>query len=107
MNKAKPLDPQIIFTIGHSNHDLGKFPGLLKQNGIEVVVDIRSNPYSRFAPRFNKTDVYNTLHNNGIKYLFLGKEPAGLAIGRFITPKGMLCILVLLRPLHFLRVLRG
>ena len=66
-----------IFTIGHSNHELREFVDLLKSNEIEVLVDIRSNPYSRFAPRFNKEHFKNVIQAAGIKYLFLGKELGG------------------------------
>ena len=67
----------IVFTIGHSNHELQKLIDLLKFNEIEVVVDIRSNPYSRFAPQFNKDDFKKAIQAAGIKYLFLGKELGG------------------------------
>lgn len=42
-----------VFTIGHSNHELGEFLGLLKRQGIEALVDVRSHPRSRYAPRFD------------------------------------------------------
>ncbi len=66
-----------IFTIGHSNHELGRFIQLLKGNKIEVLVDIRSNPYSRFASQFNKDNLTKAIQANGLKYLFLGKELGG------------------------------
>ena len=46
-----------IFTIGHSNHELEKFLQLLKTNSVEALVDIRSNPYSRFASQSNKDNL--------------------------------------------------
>ena len=66
-----------IFTIGHSNHSAEKFVGLLKQNGIEVVADVRSQPYSRHAPHFSAKDIEAILWDNGIRRLFLGFELGG------------------------------
>ncbi len=43
-----------IFTIGHSNHDMLHFLGILRRHRIEMLVDVRSEPYSRYAPQFNK-----------------------------------------------------
>lgn len=43
-----------VYTIGHSNQPTEAFLDLLRQHGIEVVVDVRSAPYSRFVPQFNK-----------------------------------------------------
>jgi len=53
-NNTKPIERKTLFTIGHSNMDLNSFVKLLKDNTIEVLVDVRSNPYSRFASHFNK-----------------------------------------------------
>ena len=44
----------LIYTIGHSNHTLEAFLSLLRLHRIEVLIDTRSAPYSRFAPQFNK-----------------------------------------------------
>lgn len=66
-----------IFTIGHSNHRLEKFISLLKSNEIELVVDIRSRPYSRFASWFNKAAINESLHDNEIRYIFLGDKLGG------------------------------
>ncbi len=77
MNNDKPFDSQIIFTIGHSNHGLEKFLTLLKDNKIEVLVDIRSKPYSRFASHFNKAALNDSFYAYGIKYFFLGDKLGG------------------------------
>jgi uncharacterized protein (DUF488 family) len=66
-----------VFTIGHSNHSAERFFGLLKGYGIEVVVDTRSHPYSRHAPRFNASVLEAALARDGVGYLFLGGELGG------------------------------
>ena len=41
-----------IYTIGHSNHSIDQFIALLKQHGIEALVDVRrfpSGPVSVFV----------------------------------------------------------
>ena len=67
----------VLGTIGHSNHDLGSFIGLLGQEGIEFVVDVRSYPYSRHAAHFNREDLQAALRSHTIRYLFLGGELGG------------------------------
>ena len=66
-----------IFTIGHSNHSAEKFVGLLKRHGIELVADVRSQPYSRHVPHFRARDLEAILSNNDIGRLFLGFELGG------------------------------
>jgi uncharacterized protein (DUF488 family) len=66
-----------VFTVGHSNHSAEKFLGLLKDYGVEAIVDTRSHPYSRHAPRFNARALQAALSRDGIGYLFLGGELGG------------------------------
>lgn len=78
-----------IFTIGHSNHELEKFIMLLKENQIEMVADIRSVPYSRFACQFNKAAISESLKAHGMKYLYLGDKLGGRPDDkRFYDDKG-------------------
>ena len=67
----------VIHTLGHSNHSPEKFLKLLQDHGIELVADLRSRPYSRFAPHFNREALKNLLQDGGIRYLYLGKELGG------------------------------
>ena len=66
-----------VFTIGHSNHDSDEFLALLRQHGVNVVVDVRSAPYSRYLPHFNKDFLTDSLQKIGIRYDFQGKELGG------------------------------
>ena len=43
-----------VLTIGHSNHSSDAFIKLLSDHEVEVVVDVRSTPYSRFNPQFDR-----------------------------------------------------
>lgn len=78
MNRNNLPTPLTAYTIGHSNHEIDRFIQLLSHNGIEVLVDVRSSPYSRFVPQFNKDNLSRSVKENGIKYLFLGLELGGM-----------------------------
>jgi uncharacterized protein (DUF488 family) len=67
----------VIYTIGHSTHTWEDFLRLLATHNIEVVADVRSKPYSRFNPQFNRDALANGLEEAGKRYLFLGKELGG------------------------------
>lgn len=66
-----------VYTIGHSTHDLETLTGLLLGHGIQVVVDTRSAPYSKFAPQFDREALQKGLNKAGLRYLFLGAELGG------------------------------
>jgi uncharacterized protein (DUF488 family) len=64
----------VVFTIGHSTHTLAKFIDLLRAHMITAICDVRSQPYSRMNPQFNRATLQEELKKNGIAYLFLGRE---------------------------------
>lgn len=66
-----------LYTIGHSNHNFDKFVGLLRVYGIDVLVDVRSTPYSRYSPQFNKDSLLTFLPNQSIGYEYAGKHLGG------------------------------
>jgi uncharacterized protein (DUF488 family) len=76
-NVAETADRRPLFTIGHSNHELDTFIQLLKRHGCEVLVDVRSHPYSRYVQHFNQDAIQKAVREAGIDYLFLGKELGG------------------------------
>lgn len=63
-----------LYTIGHSTHTIEKFIELLFMHDINTVCDVRSDPYSRFNPQFNREALQPELKRHGIAYVFLGKE---------------------------------
>ncbi len=68
---------RVIYTIGHSNHSMTAFFDLLERFGINVLVDVRSNPFTRYSLHFNHDPLKVSIQNAGLKYLFLGKELGG------------------------------
>jgi len=63
-----------LFTIGHSNHSLDHFLELLLAHRLSTIADVRSSPYSKYSPHFNKDVLDSTLRNANIDYIFLGRE---------------------------------
>jgi uncharacterized protein (DUF488 family) len=63
-----------VFTVGHSNHPITEFLELLRQHAVTTIADVRSAPYSRFAPQFSKEPLRAALKDEGFKYVFLGRE---------------------------------
>jgi uncharacterized protein (DUF488 family) len=66
-----------LWTVGHSNHPLERFIALLRGQRIEFAVDVRSYPYSRYAPQFNREELQRALRAHGIGYVFLGDALGG------------------------------
>lgn len=77
MCERTPAPTHTIYTVGHSNHTLEKFLDLLTTHGIEVLVDTRSQPYSKYAVHFNARELRTAVNARGLGYLFLGKELGG------------------------------
>ena len=67
----------LIHTIGHSDHTTAAFVELLCSHRITLVVDVRSQPYSRWAPQFNREALARDLEDAGIGYCFLGDRLGG------------------------------
>lgn len=63
-----------LFTIGHSVHPIERFIELLNMHGITALCDVRSSPYSRFTPQFNREALKDELAKNHIVYIYLGSE---------------------------------
>lgn len=61
-----------LFTIGHSNHEIGRFVELLKMHGITAVCDVRSSPYSQYNPQYNRELLQKSLKESDIAYVYLG-----------------------------------
>lgn len=66
-----------VYTIGYGNRNIELFINILSNNNIDILVDIRSNPVSRFSPNYSKTRIATYMQNNAKNYIFLGTELGG------------------------------
>jgi uncharacterized protein (DUF488 family) len=74
---AQQVGAPAVYTIGHSNVSQETFIALLNSHSIEVLVDVRSAPYSKYVPHFNGDALKQAVLRAGIKYLYLGRELGG------------------------------
>lgn len=87
---------ETVFTIGHSTHSQEQFLGLLRRHGITAVCDVRSQPYSRMNPQFNREALEQLLLGNGIHTAFWARNSEREATIRVATKMGR-------RSMHGLR----
>jgi protein-tyrosine-phosphatase len=66
-----------LLTIGYAALPLERFLALLHQHDVEVVVDVRSQPYSKRAPPYRKRELERALKERGIAYFHLGQQLGG------------------------------
>ena len=67
----------ILYSIGHSNVGIEAFVKLLIERQMEILVDVRSQPYSRYNPHFSRENLKRSLEENKIRYVFLGDSIGG------------------------------
>ena len=63
-----------IYTIGYGGKDIDTFVKCLKKNGVDCIVDVRSYPFSKTFPMFDKARLEQTLKKENILYAHFGKE---------------------------------
>lgn len=66
-----------LYTIGHGNRKPEELLALLREHHIEYLIDVRSQPYSKFNPQFNQSDLKFFLERNNIRYVFMGDSIGG------------------------------
>ena len=71
------METRRVWTIGHSNHPLEKLLKLLRRHEIEAVADVRSHPYSQYAPQFDLDGLAKAAREAGMLHVYLGKELGG------------------------------
>ena len=80
-----------VLTIGHSNHAVADFLALLRQHAVSAVADVRSAPYSRFNPQFNRETLRRALTDADIAYVYLGRELGGRSDDPACYRDGRIC----------------
>ena len=67
-----------IISIGYSRRDIKQFTQILVEHGVKYLIDVRTKPFSKYSPDFNKENLNAFLRNYGIKYVFMGDSVGGL-----------------------------
>jgi len=78
-----------VLTIGHSSLSYERFVSLLREARVTAVADVRSSPFSRRFPQFNKGDLQKQLRKDGLSYAFLGKELGGRPVSQDLFNEGV------------------
>ncbi|MBI1683752.1 DUF488 domain-containing protein [Caulobacter hibisci] len=78
-----------VLTIGHSNHGWDRFSELLRGAGVTAVADVRTSPWSRHTPQFNRETLAARLKSEGVAYVFLGAELGGRPEGAHLFDQGV------------------
>jgi len=68
------MDKPIIYTIGHSTHELNYFLELLNRYSVTYLVDVRSIAASAYNPQYNKDTISHFLEENGVVYSHFAEE---------------------------------
>jgi uncharacterized protein (DUF488 family) len=68
----------VVFTVGHSNKTADALVSLLSAASIDLLVDVRTSPYSRYNPQFGRENIARDLTAAGIEYSWRGKNLGGL-----------------------------
>ncbi|MFH2008926.1 MAG: DUF488 domain-containing protein [bacterium] len=70
-------NPLTILTVGHSNLGLEALLERLRSHEVALVADVRSMPYSRHNPQFNREPFAKAVSAAGLSYQFLGDRLGG------------------------------
>jgi len=69
--------PKQCYTIGYGNYTIDRVITFLQNVSIDVIIDVRSSPYSRFNPHFNRENLENSLNRSDIGYRHMGDTIGG------------------------------
>ena len=67
----------MIYSIGYAGRTIEDFTSILKKYEIDVLVDVRSSPWSRYTPDYTSESLKKILKSNDITYLWLGDMLGG------------------------------
>jgi uncharacterized protein (DUF488 family) len=71
------VEKHYLYSIGHGRRPAEEFLRLLEENAIDHLIDVRTTPYSRFNPQYNKNVLQTFLESHSIKYIHMGEQLGG------------------------------
>jgi uncharacterized protein (DUF488 family) len=69
--------PTSILTVGYASRSIDDFVALMGRDNVEFVIDVRSNPLSKFKPEFSGNSLSARLQREKIRYVFMGDTLGG------------------------------
>lgn len=66
-----------IYSIGYGARSVEEFVETLRLHDMQFLIDVRSHPYSRFKPEFSREQLERSLHDAGVRYVFMGDTLGG------------------------------
>ena len=66
-----------ILTIGYGGRSAENLLAMLKREGVGFLIDVRSDPVSRFNPDFSAEPLRERLRTSGIRYVSMGDSLGG------------------------------
>lgn len=71
------MERRPLYSIGHGNRNPVEFLALLRRFGVEYLIDVRSQPFSKFNPLYNRPNLQHDMAAAGIRYVFMGDTLGG------------------------------
>ena len=72
-----------LYSIGHGQKPIEEFYEELTSFGIQYIIDVRSSPFSKWAPQYNQREIAHFLRSNGIVYAYMGNTIGGRPINDY------------------------
>lgn len=95
------VDP--VYTIGYSGFAIDEFVHALTERRISLLVDVRSQPHSRYFPAYNRETLARKLESNGVHYRNDAEEfGARQSERRYYADKGYLDFALFAQSARFL-----
>lgn len=88
---------EYVYTLGHSNRSLEEFTKILQNYSIQILLDVRRFPSSRFLQHFSYSNLVKTLAEIKVDYLWIeglggfrkfGKDIEDIGMGKSIKSEG-------------------
>lgn len=80
------MNTSTLYTVGHGTRQIGELIALLKEAGVDTLVDVRAQPRSRHNPQFNDDALRLACDKAGITYHWAGRQLGGLRVPRPDSP---------------------
>ncbi|MDE6823916.1 MAG: DUF488 domain-containing protein [Duncaniella sp.] len=74
------MQPSFLYSIGHGQKSFEELIQELLSFNINYLVDVRSNPFSKWATQFNRGIIENLLKPTSIRYAYMGDVIGGRPI---------------------------